>query len=256
MIENAPKWIDFHCHIDLYPDYVNLITECEQAQVAVLAITTTPKAWKRNRELATGKFVRVALGLHPQLVAERASELSLWETLLPEARFIGEVGLDAGPRFYSSFNEQKMVFQRILEASAEAKNKILSVHSVRCTSMVLNMIERFLPADRGKVVLHWFTGSIAEARRAVEMGCYFSINADMMRSSRGRDLILALPLDRILTETDGPFGVLKNKPSRPTDMPLVVDDLAKLKENLVDLPLTLIRNWELLVGGNDSWLAS
>ena len=67
------------------------------------------------------------------------------------------------------------------------------------------MVEQYLPQDRGAVVLHWFTGSRAEARRAGALGCYFSVNAEMMRTERGRNLIADLPADRILTETDGPF---------------------------------------------------
>ena len=50
------------------------------------------------------RHVRAALGLHPQLVAERASELPLWEAHLGETRYVGEVGLDAGPRFFKSFS--------------------------------------------------------------------------------------------------------------------------------------------------------
>ena len=127
-------------------------------------------------------YVRVALGLHPQLVAERAAELSLFETYLPEARYVGEIGLDAGPRFYRSLEQQEQVFERVLRACAEQGGKILTVHSVRTVAKVLRAIEEHLPPNRGCVVLHWFTGSRAEARRAAQLGCYFSINGEMLRS--------------------------------------------------------------------------
>ena len=95
-----PLWVDFHCHLDLYPDHASLVAESDRERVATLAVTTTPKAWRRNREVAAGSdYVRVALGLHPQLVAERASELLLFEKFLPETRYVGEIGLEAGPRF-------------------------------------------------------------------------------------------------------------------------------------------------------------
>ncbi|MFP3339867.1 hypothetical protein R0J91_17955, partial [Micrococcus sp. SIMBA_131] len=48
----SPHWVDFHCHLDLYPDHKAVIAECELARVATLAVTTTPKAWQRNCELA------------------------------------------------------------------------------------------------------------------------------------------------------------------------------------------------------------
>ena len=169
-----PKLIDFHCHLDLYPDHEALIAECDRNEVATLTVTTTPKAWRRNQELARGSaHVRVALGLHPQVVGERKAEIRLWESLLPEATYVGEVGLDAGPRFYRSFDDQMAVFDHVLSACAEAGGKILTIHSVRAVGQVLEHIERRLPPDRGRAILHWFTGSRSEARRAVELGCFF-----------------------------------------------------------------------------------
>jgi hypothetical protein len=85
--------VDFHCHLDLYPDFETAIAKAEAARIYTLTVTTTPKAWPRNHVLTRGtRYVRAALGLHPQLVAERAGELALWEHHLPEARYVGEVG--------------------------------------------------------------------------------------------------------------------------------------------------------------------
>lgn len=230
--------VDFHCHLDLYPNFEAAITKAEAARVYTLTVTTTPKAWPRNHELTRGtRYVRAALGLHPQLVAERVGELALWERHLPETRYVGEVGLDSGPRFYKSLDAQKQVFRAVLERCAEAGGKILSVHSVRSVQAVLEMIERHLPQDRGTVVLHWFTGTKAEARRAAALGCYFSINAEMMRSDRGRALVAELPLDRILTETDGPFTQIDGRPAAPADAPKAVIAIAharKLDPSVID----------------------
>ena len=222
--------VDFHCHLDLYPDLEMAIKKAEAARIYTLAVTTTPKAWPRNFALTRDtRFVRAALGLHPQLVAERAGELALWEHYLPQTRYVGEVGLDAGPRFYKSLDTQKQVFRTVLERCAEAGDKILTVHSVRSVSMVLDMIERHLPRERGFVVMHWFTGTKADARRASEVGCYFSINADMMRSDRGRALVAELPMDRILTETDGPFTQIDGRPTEPSDVQKAIEAIAGVR---------------------------
>lgn len=222
--------VDFHCHLDLYPDHAAAIADAEEAGVYTLTVTTTPKAWPRNRDLTQGRrFVRAALGLHPQLVAEREHELPEWERYLPEARYIGEVGLDAGPRFYRSLDAQKRIFRTVLERCAVAGDKVLTVHSVRSTSTVLDMIEAHLPPGRGRVVLHWFTGSRAEARRAAALGCYFSINAEMARSERGRAVIVDLPRERLLTETDGPFTKTQGRPTRPADVHFAVEAIARIR---------------------------
>ena len=226
----AAGLVDFHCHLDLYPDFPTAVEEAENAGVFTLAVTTTPQAWPRNHELAQRtKHVRAALGLHPQLVAERETELDLWDRYLPEARYIGEVGLDAGPRFFKSLEAQKRVFQHVLRRCAEAGDKVITVHSVRSVKAVLDHLEAFLPPDRGKVVLHWFTGTQSEAKRALELGCYFSINAGMLDKERHAAMVQTIPLDRILTETDGPFTRTGERPSQPVDVAIVVEALGRLR---------------------------
>jgi TatD DNase family protein len=213
------RLVDFHCHLDLYPDFEALVGESERFEIFTLAVTTTPKAWSRNNKLASStKYVRAALGLHPQLVAERWREIDLWERLLGETRYVGEVGLDAGPRYYSSMERQTEVFRRVLRCCAQAGGKILSIHSVRAAPKVLDLIEEEIPKGRAKYVFHWFTGSVADAKRAASLGCYFSVNSQMLATDRGRTLVSSLPVDRILTETDGPFTSAGNGPARPRDV--------------------------------------
>jgi TatD DNase family protein len=224
-----PALIDFHCHLDLYPDFEAAVADCERDAVYALSVTTTPKAWARNQAVTSKtKHVRAALGLHPQLVAERASEITLWEELLPCTRYVGEVGLDAGPRFYRSLDMQRRVFERVLRACAQSGDKILTIHSVRAVGQVLDMLEQHLPRGNGIPVLHWFTGTAAEARKAVDFGCYFSINRAMLADEKRRALVAGLPVDRLLTETDGPFTKVGDRPSTPRDVADVVLDLAAL----------------------------
>ena len=193
-------------------------------------MTTTPKAWPRNQELArNSKHVRVALGLHPQLVSERAAEISEFERYLPDTRYVGEVGLDAGPRFFKSLPQQKMVFKRVLQLCAAQGGKILTVHSVRTVTEVLDAIESYLPYEKSRVVLHWFTGTKAEAKRAADLGCYFSINRQMLIKPPQIKLVSELPADRLLTETDGPFVKHEDRPVVPMDVSNTVSKLAAVR---------------------------
>ena len=231
--------VDFHCHLDLYPDHAVAVRDAEIAGVFTLAVTTTPRAWPRNHELAQRtKHVRAALGLHPQLVAGRESEIELWDRHLAETRYIGEVGLDAGPRFFKSLDAQKRVFQHVLQRCAQAGGKIITVHSIRSAKAVLDLVETHLPPERGKIVLHWFTGTKSEAKRALELGCYFSINAGMLGNQKHASMVQAIPLDRMLTETDGPFTRTGDRPSQPVDVAGVVESLGRLH----GLPPTNVAN--------------
>lgn len=222
-----PDYVDFHTHLDLYPDLARAIAACDRKRVATLAVTTTPKAFERNVELAAhSDFVRVGLGLHPQLVADRHFEIDLFEKLLPRTRYVGEIGLDRGPAHYRSFELQKSVFGRILRACAKQGDKTLSLHSVRATKPVLDMLDEYLPPDRAGVVLHWFTGSKADVRRAVDRGCYFSVNEGMLASATGERVMREIPIHRVLTETDGPFLTRGDKPINPGDVGRVVEMVA------------------------------
>lgn len=244
-----PDQIDFHCHLDLYPDLAAAIATCENSRTATLAVTTTPKAFRRNMQLArSSEFVRVALGLHPHLAEQRQGELPLFEALLPETRYVGEIGLDAGPRHFRSMPTQESVFRKILTMCATSGGKILSVHSVRTAGRVLDHINDCLPQDRGRVVLHWFSGSVTEARRAVQAGCYFSVNQAMLDRPRGREIVAQLPIDRILTETDGPFVDVSGRPVTPGEVLGTIETLAVIRQLTInDMANRVVRNWIDLV---------
>lgn len=228
------KLVDFHCHLDLYPDFEALVGQCDAMGVHTLAVTTTPRAWARNHALASRtKHVRAALGLHPQVASTHAHEIDLWESLLPKTRYVGEVGLDAGPRYFESLDRQKVIFERVLRACDLAGGKILSVHSIRAASLVLDMLESHLTPGKARVVLHWFTGSLSEARRAIDLGCYFSVNAQMALNPRTAKIIMNMPRDRLLTETDGPFALIDGTPSRPLNAAESLDAIAKARQEPV-----------------------
>ncbi len=133
--------IDFHCHLDLYPDPHAVAQDCAARGLYVLSVTTTPSAWKGTSALAAGApRIRTGLGLHPQLAHERKRELELFERLLPETRYVGEIGLDGAPEYKPYWSDQMAVFKRILDACRNAGGRILSIHSRRAASAVLDVL--------------------------------------------------------------------------------------------------------------------
>jgi len=119
MSETETLWVDYHCHLDLYQDYEAQFRACNTNRIATFAVTTTPRAWPRNKELASAsQMVRVGLGIHPQLAGPNyKQELALFEKYLPETRYVGEVGLDAGPAHYKTYQRQKLVFETVIRLS-------------------------------------------------------------------------------------------------------------------------------------------
>ena len=220
---------DFHCHIDLDPDPPELIRRCKEKQIVVLAVTTTPKAWKQNKEWTKDcAFVYPAVGLHPELVSSRHTEVDMLVRFIKESRLIGEVGLDGCPRYRNSYTKQKAIFSKVLVESQSQGGRVLSIHSRRAVNDVLDLIEQYTSPDDVLCILHWFSGSIAQAQRAVELGCYFSVNMAMLRSKHGQSLIKTLPIDRLLTETDAPFMKINGLSHKPMHVTTTVDELAGL----------------------------
>lgn len=217
--------IDFHCHLDLYPDPEAIARGCVRNNVRLLSVTTTPSAWRRTSTLV-GIGSWTALGLHPQLAHERGEELALFDELLPHTRFVGEIGLDGGPGFRSHQEDQIVVLDHILRSCARAGGRILSVHSRRAAGPVLDRIEACPGA--GPVVLHWFSGGMRELKRAIDLGCWFSVGPAMLNGERGRERARLIPQDRILTESDGPFGRIGREPLLPWQVGIAVSALSEM----------------------------
>lgn len=220
--------VDFHCHLDLCGDMEQVFSACDRMRCITLAVTTTPKAFERNRAMAgRTRYVHAALGLHPQLVAQRAAEVTQFEELAATTRFIGEIGLDAGRRFYSSFERQKNVFERALTVCARLGDKVISLHSVRTAKHVLDGIERTGVHRTCRPVLHWFNASGSEIRRALDLGCLFSVNTEMLRAPKGQALLDIVPVTSLLTETDAPFQSADKKSTSPGDVGATLDLIAQ-----------------------------
>ncbi len=238
--------IDFHCHLDLYPDPTQVVRECVNRRLYVLSVTTTPSAWSQTNALASGHDrIRTALGLHPELARERRHELALFDRLLPDVRYVGEIGLDGSPEFRDRWQDQLAAFEHILAACRSAGGRIMSIHSRRAVSAVLDRLQRF--SDSGIPVLHWYSGGVRDLRRAIDLGCWFSVGPGMLFSDKGRGLVAGMPSNRVLTESDGPFAMLHGQRALPWDVDVVVSQLAivwsvsredaelRLKGNLQDL---------------------
>jgi TatD DNase family protein len=168
----------------------------------------------------------VALGLHPQLASERKGELDLFDRLLPEARYVGEIGLDGSREFQDQWSDQVAVFERILSSCRAVGGRVLSIHCRRAVGEVLKRIEAC--GGVGVPVLHWYSGSQGDLKRAVDLGCWFSVGPAMVLSKSGQLLIKRMPVDRILTETDGPFASVRGRRALPWDIDVVVPKLAGL----------------------------
>lgn len=206
--------IDFHCHLDLYPNARRLAGQVAVRNHFTLVVTTSPRAWQATSQvLARYDNIKVALGLHPEIVSEKAAERELLISYVCRAELIGEVGLDGSLRYRHTRELQESILGAVLSESERCGGKILSIHSRNASDRVLHHIARHCRASIP--VLHWFSGTIEETRRAIAMGCWFSVGPAMLRGAKGRKILGELPIDRVLPETDGPFTKNGSSPYMP-----------------------------------------
>lgn len=206
--------MDFHCHLDLYPNAREVFREAVARNEFTWLVTTSPKAFAAtSRVLGGAANVLVTPGLHPEIAHERGGELDLLLEQMASVSAVGEVGLDGSARYRKSYDVQCDIFEAVIERSAELGGRTLSIHSRQAVLDVLKVLDRH--PGFGTAVLHWFTGTAKELQAAEERDCWFSIGPAAFASSSGRILAAKLPRHLVVPESDGPFAQVGGKAVMP-----------------------------------------
>ena len=220
------NFIDTHFHLDLWNDPKTFVDEIEKNKIYTIAVTNTPSVFFHTYNLTeNSKYIRPALGFHPELVYERKNELPVFLENLKKTRYIGEIGLDYSKQSDTNKKEQRGIFEKIITACSEHNDKILTIHSRGSSKEILDIIGNNFP---NRVIMHWYSGSIKELNRAIDYGFYFSVNSPMTKSERGEKIISSIPSDKILTESDGPFTKIGNEKCSPLVIHEIVDRISNI----------------------------
>lgn len=239
MSTEKPSLVDSHCHLNCLK-----LEECGGSIEAAIA---TAKQHQVERILnisidletveeviATAEqhkaCVRATVGVHPTdcqagMTAEQLIELADHPLVIG----IGETGLDY---FHDSTTpeQQQLSFRTHIQV-ANQLNKPLIIHTRQAKTDTL-MIMREEGAKRG--VMHCFTEDLAMAEQAIELGFYVSFSG-IVTFKNARELqavAAALPLDRILVETDAPYLApmpYRGKSNQPAYTFYVAEKIAELK---------------------------
>ena len=202
--------IDMHSHVDLYPSPLEVAKQANEHNTFTLAVTTSPKAWQMtSRIFSRYENIAVALGLHPEIVQQKAGELDLFLNTIPDVKILGEIGLDGTTRNIGNLQLQNKIFQAILVEAEKCGGRILSIHSRGAEEMVLQNLVKY--SNNSRAILHWFSGTIDELKNAISLGCFFSVGPAALLSRHGKELAANIPIDRILPESDGPFAQCNEK---------------------------------------------
>jgi TatD DNase family protein len=210
-LEDLPP-LDCHAHIapDVTAEQLGALGSAQ-----ILAMTRSLE----EAEYVSGRRdsdVTWGCGVHPATGSRDTFDRLAFARLLKRFAVVGEVGLHTRGRA-----DQREVFGAILKVCAD-EPVLLSIHSTGRIPQVLEMLEA---VPQRAPILHWFLGDAANVRRAIDAGCYFSVNAAMSEQQ-----LRLIPLARLLPETDFPSSRRRTGASRPGETRPLEERLSRLHE--------------------------
>jgi TatD DNase family protein len=212
--------IDTHCHLNFPELEEQLDAVVERALAAGIDrfvvpgtdLTTSTSsvniALKNERAFA-------AIGIHPtdahEFTEDNSQKLKELIGANNKVVSIGEVGLDY--YHFEGLNEQEIqerkraqqeVFSTMISWAKQA-NLPLILHTRECFEDAFRIMNE--QAKGHPAVIHCFTGTMEEAIQWIEFGCYISFTGVITykKNDALREVVRAMPLERIMLETDAPY---------------------------------------------------
>lgn len=192
-------YTDSHCHLHEFSD-----DEVGGFRgVLIAAVSDDLESSRRTMRLAE-RFSNVVplVGIHPWSVKEsRLADLEGVEELAREAAGLGEIGLDK--RYHVDvLDKQRDFFIRQLRLAREY-GKPVNLHCLDAWRECLDLV---LKVDVGSAVFHWYNGPLDLIEEISGYGFYISINSAIRVQEKHKRVARAVPLDRMLVESDGPYN--------------------------------------------------
>ncbi|CAG0947039.1 D-aminoacyl-tRNA deacylase [Anaerolineae bacterium] len=228
--------IDAHCHLDdaqFADDLDAVIARAVDADVTTIITAGADLATSRAAVALADKYANIyaVVGIHPEHAATFDDDaLKAIRDLAAHRKVIGigEIGLD----FYWAQNPPRDVQKRTLIAQldlAAELNLPVVIHDRDAHAALMQILSR-RNAPCG--ILHCFSGDLAMARQAIDLGYLISFagNVTFKNATRLQEIAHALPLDKIVIETDAPYlSPLRGKRNEPANVTRVADKLAEIK---------------------------
>lgn len=204
-------YIDSHCHIN-FPGLADKLPEVFERMAAnqvshALCIGVELEKFPEIRALAEAHpNVYASVGVHPdhEVCTEPTVEQLLALADHPRVVAIGETGLDYF-RLTGDLEWQRERFRTHIRA-ARACNKPLVIHTRSAADDTLRLMREERAGEAGGV-MHCFTESLAVAEAAIDLGFYISFSGivTFKNAVALREVAAAIPLERMLIETDAPY---------------------------------------------------
>lgn len=231
--------IDTHAHLDssrFNKDRAEVIKNARDTGVSyIVNIGADLRSSRYSVKLAREyPFIFATVGIHPHdAIGLDANVLAELEKLAGEEKVvaIGEIGLD----YYYDHSPRDIQRAAFIDQLVLAKklNLPIVVHSREAEEDTMNILKEHY-AGAGTGILHCFSGSLAMAREALDLGFYLAFGGVVTFKNAGGllEVLREIPLDRILLETDCPYLTPvphRGKRNEPAYLPYVAEKIAEIK---------------------------
>lgn len=155
---------------------------------------------------------------------------------------IGECGLDA---YWDTqhLDEQERVLRRLIEV-AKAADKPLILHTRKAEERTFSILKEM---GVTRADFHCFGGKLKLAQQIAEHGYHLSIPPVVVRGESFQRMVIKLPLESLLTETDCPYMGPDSETNEPAKVPIGVQKMAELRQMSPDaMAKALATNFEHL----------
>ena len=233
------RLIDSHCHLD-FDGLSNRLPEVLAAMEAndvggCMTIGVTLEEAPQVLAIAAAyEQVFASVGVHPEYADHQEPDVETLCALAqhPKVLAIGETGLDY--HWHKDQPEWQRERFRVHIRAAKVLNKPLVIHTREASEDTLAILKEE-GADTVGGILHCFTESLAVAEQAIDLGFYISISGivSFKNAAQVHEVARAIPLDRLLVETDSPYLApvpYRGKPNEPADVRHVAEAIANLRQ--------------------------
>ena len=237
--------LDCHAHLDdeqFDHDLGLVLKQAELNGIAhIMAVSMNVESAIKILSLANSfSLIRPCAGLHPVSFSKsqnKENDLKEMELFIRENHeklfCIGEVGLDFSHWLIEN-EVQKMEQIKAFEVQIQLAIELqipLNVHSRNAGHYAVEILTALIGNDGPTVCFHAFDGKLKYAKNAAKHPCfYFSIAPIVVRDSALQKLVAALPVEKLLLESDAPaLASLKNTRNTPGNISETAFFVAALK---------------------------
>lgn len=219
--------IDTHFHLDYYKNYPEIAKNITEQRQYTICVTNSPGVFMSCKKIISEtRYLKFAIGFHPRESSLCASDIRDFTRLIRLTNYVGEIGLDYSSKSYMNKQQQLRFFSQVVDICS-SENKLMTIHIRKAEEDAITILERYKP---NKVIIHWYTGNRANMKKLVDLGCYFSINTNMV-NSRASEKYHLLPRERLLIESDGPYTKVNNRKYSPLLLKDAYEVIAKFYDN-------------------------